>query len=33
LLKLGSAGMTEGTLPRVHIAVVRLGAAPDGLVS
>ena len=33
LLKLGTAGMTEGTLPRVHIAVVRLGASPDGLVS
>ncbi|CAL61695.1 putative phage protein [Herminiimonas arsenicoxydans] len=32
-LKLLTAGATKGTLPRVHIAVVRLGSSIDGLVA
>jgi hypothetical protein len=33
LLKVLTAGATEGNLPRVHIGVVRLGSLPDGLVA
>lgn len=33
LLKFITAGATEGSLPRVHIGVVRLGPSPDGLVA
>jgi hypothetical protein len=33
LLKLVTAGATEGNLPRLHIGVVRLGSMPDGLVA
>lgn len=33
MLKLLTAGATEGNLPRVHIGVVRLGSSPDGLVA
>lgn len=33
LIKLATAGATEGTLPRMHVGVVRLGASPDGLVA
>ena len=33
VLKLLTAGATEGNLPRVHIGVVRLGPQPDGLVA
>lgn len=33
LVKLGTAGAFSGALPRMHIAVVRLGALPDGLVA
>jgi len=33
VLKLLTAGATDGNLPRVHIGVVRLGSMPDGLVA
>lgn len=33
VLKLLTAGATEGNLPRLHIGVVRLGSMPDGLVA
>lgn len=33
VLKLLTAGATDGNLPRVHIGVVRLGSLPDGLVA
>ena len=33
LLKLVTAGATNGNLPRLHIGVVRLGSSPDGLVA
>lgn len=33
LIKLATAGATEGTLPRMHVGVVRLGSSPDGLVA
>lgn len=33
LLKTVTAGALTGNMPRVHIAVVRLGASPDGLVA
>lgn len=32
-LKLVTAGMSDGSLPRLHIAVVRLGCSPDGIVA
>jgi hypothetical protein len=32
-VKLLTAGMSEGNLPRLHIGVVRLGSSPDGLVA
>ena len=32
-MKLMTAGMTDGSMPRVHIGVVRLGCSPDGLVA
>jgi hypothetical protein len=33
LLKVMTAGATDGNLPRIHIGVVRLGSMPDGLVA
>lgn len=33
LIKVATAGATEGALPRMHVGVVRLGASPDGLVA
>lgn len=33
LVKFASAGALSGAMPRVHIAVVRLGSAADGLVA
>lgn len=33
VLKLLTAGATDGNLPRVHIGVVRLGSSADGLVA
>ncbi len=32
-LKLVTAGFSDGSMPRVHIGVVRLGCSPDGLVA
>jgi hypothetical protein len=33
LIQLTTAGSLTGAMPRLHIAVVRLGASPDGLVA
>lgn len=33
VLKFITAGASRGTLPRVHIGVVRLGSSPDGLIA
>ena len=33
LIQLTTAGSLTGSMPRLHIAVVRLGASPDGLVA
>ena len=33
VMKFLTAGVTDGSLPRVHIGVVRLGISPDGLVA
>lgn len=32
-IKLLSAGFHDGSLPRMHIAVIRLGCSPDGIVA
>ena len=32
-VKLMTAGLSDGSLPRMHIGVVRLGSSPDGLVA
>lgn len=32
-VKVLTAGMSEGNLPRLHVGVVRLGSSPDGLVA
>ena len=32
-VKLVTAGMSDGSLPRLHIGVVRLGCSPDGIVA
>lgn len=32
-LKLVTAGFSDGSLPRLHIGVVRLGCSPDGIVA
>lgn len=33
VIKLASAGMSDGSLPRMHIGVVRLGSNPDAMVA
>lgn len=32
-IKLLTAGFSDGSLPRLHVAVVRLGCSPDGIVA
>lgn len=32
-VKLVTAGMSDGSMPRMHIGVVRLGCSPDGIVA
>ena len=32
-IKFASAGFSDGSLPRLHVGVVRLGSSPDGLVA